>query len=679
MEGSSICESISSTPHLFLRPSHQLHIASRLAAKSFLDPLTVGHSTLRRSSNNSLKYSKHGSGILKKSVERKNHTQPLYTNGFSIDQIWEQAVRIITDTSNQLSQDIVTPSKPSQRSNYPQDDLQTRQFKVSEQDVPSSENENSDSDPENPSDLEQMPEKLEDFDEYEDYMDLEKLSDEDESSIPESPSSETYVQDPFNLNDGFFSIDEFNKNTEYLENMDAKGAQEEFSDEEDIDWHIDPAAAGLSAPKTYKKSESSPNQDDDGQSSASEDGPIFNDVDLLGDESDENVQGAIIDETDWIDTTEIKYNDFFAPPPRKVSHQKARPLPKTQPSQIENNDDIELAMSDVRRDLFEDFSESSDQEIDANSNELQEGRSTHERQRAKIADEIRRLELANVAKKGWMLAGEARATERPVNSLIENDLDFERIGKPVPVVTNETSELIEQLIKQRILAKDFDEVIKRLPDMIQRTQASRGRVVVDQSKPQQSLADLYEKDHLRMNDPNFVDEKDENLKRSYGEIEQLWKNTSSLLDALSNWHYKPKIPQPDINVIADVATVMMEEARPSGAGSIGEQATLAPQEIYKAKDKNGFGGEVVSRSGVSMAKDEMSREDKSKRRRKQKESFKNAKSTSTSKTKADEGQQILSDLKKGGVNIVGEKGQLKTVEGQYQSKATEAQAGRLKL
>merc|ERR1712187_257400 len=85
------------------------------------------------------------------------------------------------------------------------------------------------------------------------------------------------------------------------------------------------------------------------------------------------------------------------------------------------------------------------------------------KQRAHIADEIRRLEAANVAKKEWMLSGEARAAERPMNSLIEEDLEFERIGKPVPVVTTEVSESIEDLVKRRILAKEFDEIIRRRP------------------------------------------------------------------------------------------------------------------------------------------------------------------------------------------------------------------------
>lgn len=675
MGSTSICDSISATPHLFLRPSHELHIASRLAAKSFLDPLTL------KQRRNTSKKGQGNSGISKKNLR---HTQPLYVDGFSVDQIWEQAVRIIGHTSDELKDNILASSEPLSKPDS-RPSHHSRESSVSEEDISLSENESDLSE----SDAEEVSE--DDVDAAEDLSegssDIEEDEDiEDGSSISENGQSDTYVEDKFNLNDGFFSIDDFNKQSEYLENLDAKGAPEEFSDEEEIDWHIAPTAASMKGDKSDKK-EAKESHDDESSLESDDDGPTFGNANLMGDDSDEDMEGVNDDADDWVDTTGIKYDDFFAPPARKVSRKKSRPLPKTQPSKSVTNDedededdeDVERAMADVRRDLFDDLSEASDVDMDEQTDGARPERSTHEKQKAKIADEIRRLEMANVAKKEWMLAGEAKASQRPVNSLIENDLDFERVGKPVPVVTNETSEAIEQLVKQRILAKEFDEVIRRLPDMLQENSAKRGRVEVDQTKSQHSLAELYEKDHLRMNDPGYVDEKDEKLKRSHAEIEQLWKNTSSQLDTLSNWHYKPKIAQPSINVVTDVATVAMEEARPSGAGSMGEQGMLAPQEIYAPNEKNGFGGEVVLRSGHSMAKDEMSREDKSKRRRKQKEQMKNAKSLPTSKKKTDEGQQIVSDLKKGGVNIIGDKGQLQNLDGQQATKTPEAQAGRFKL
>lgn len=47
--------------------------------------------------------------------------------------------------------------------------------------------------------------------------------------------------------------------------------------------------------------------------------------------------------------------------------------------------------------------------------------------------------------------GEATSRTRPLNSLLEEDLDFDRAARVVPVVTEETTKTLEDLIKGRIL------------------------------------------------------------------------------------------------------------------------------------------------------------------------------------------------------------------------------------
>ncbi|OKL58906.1 hypothetical protein UA08_05798 [Talaromyces atroroseus] len=657
MDASALSNSILSTPHDFLSPSNELHLTSRLATKAFLDPLASSLSTLQDAR---LKSQKNGRKSGAYSAKTRFRVRKLHLDGFSVSQVWEQVVRIIDETNEQLSADIQAATKVPQKGEAGKQRSRPSQPAISDQDVSEASQSGSESNPDIDSDeaSEDMEDDVNGMEE--DFEELENESDsdlEDKSLASEDAPSETYLEDRFGLNDGFFSIDDFNKQSEYFERLDEKGAQDELSDGEEIDWHADPEAVRGYTNQPSESNKQNLDEDEGDDSLASDDGQGFNNAGFSEDDSDEELEDA----EDWIDTNDIKYDDFFAPPPRKASKKKSRPLPKTQPTELPTEDDMERAISDVRRDLFEDFSDEAESDAEsANAGETGAGRSTHEKQRAKIADEIRRLELANVTKKEWMLAGEAKATQRPLNSLIENDLEFERVGKPVPVVTNETSEEIEQLIKRRILAKEFDEVIRRLPDSLRSSELSRGRVEVDQTKSQKSLAELYENDHLRSNDPSYVDEKDEKLKKEHAEISQLWKDTSSQLDSLSNWHYKPSIPQANINVITDVATVMMEDARPSG--STGVQATLAPQEVYHPKDASGFGGEVVLKNGVAVAKDEMSREEKSKRRRNEKKRSKSASQQPGKKAKTDEGQQILTDLKKGGVQMVGQTGELQSLD-----------------
>lgn len=97
----------------------------------------------------------------------------------------------------------------------------------------------------------------------------------------------------------------------------------------------------------------------------------------------------------------------------------------------------------VSADLFADEPSSSS----ASAEQL----SAHERRQASLAEEIAALEAENVGKRDWTLMGEAGSRARPVNSLLEEDLEFEHTAKATPVITEETTEGLEDLIKRRIL------------------------------------------------------------------------------------------------------------------------------------------------------------------------------------------------------------------------------------
>ncbi|KAJ5134074.1 hypothetical protein N7526_005439 [Penicillium atrosanguineum] len=345
------------------------------------------------------------------------------------------------------------------------------------------------------------------------------------------------------------------------------------------------------------------------------------------------------------------------------------------------DEDVDRAMADVRRDLFNESEEEEEEEGDGldDSVDAPNQKSTHEKQRARIADEIRRLEAANVAKKDWTLAGEARAIERPINSLIEEDLDFERVGKPVPVATNETTEDIEKLVKARVLAKEFDEVIRRRPGASNVQAPRKSRFELEDTKPQHSLAEMYETDHLRATDPNYIDSKDRKLMREHAEIDSLWKDISSQLDTLCNWHYKPKVPQASINVVTDAPTIMMEEARPTAGSAAGGPSALAPQEIYAPGDDGRVAGEVVLKTGATISKDEMTREDKARTRRQKKSQRKTDGELTQQTGKNAEKQQLVSDLKKGGVKVINKEGQVTDMSGERVGADAKNSADALKL
>jgi hypothetical protein len=55
--------------------------------------------------------------------------------------------------------------------------------------------------------------------------------------------------------------------------------------------------------------------------------------------------------------------------------------------------------------------------------------STHERRLRRLQDMVQELETAALAERGWQLRGEIGAGQRPLNSALEVDLDFETTNR----------------------------------------------------------------------------------------------------------------------------------------------------------------------------------------------------------------------------------------------------------
>jgi len=624
----------------------------------------------------------------------------VHTEGFEVEQVWEQARRVIDalrgDAERALGElaDVEAESEGDANENG-EGGVELLKFDEDGFEVGSDDESLDDQEQEEGSESEEEDEpEGEDGTDGEDGVDGEELANghddyDDEEDVDEEAAG-VYVEDPHGLNDGFFSIDEFNKQTEFLEQQDAAADPftGEASDEEEIDWDADPKTITAKATSSSRRAAAMDVEEDEDEEPEEddEDGPTFGNMDLNAREgdSDEDEEGNMDEDVDagGDNTNDIYYKDFFEPPPRKAgkgerqANYLARQARKAK--DIEPQDDeagMERAMADVRRDLFEDLSDKEDSEdalSEVDPSDPKSRRSAHERRQAKIAEEIRRLEAAAVAKREWTLSGEARAADRPVNSLVEENLDFEHTGKPIPVITAEISESIEELIKRRILAQEFDEVIRRRPDALATpANTRRGAFELDDSKPQQSLAEMYEEEHVKAHNPDtYVSKADEKMRKEENEIEALWKEVSAKLDALSSWHYKPKPAAPSLTVVADVPTVSMEDAQPATASGIsGGESMLAPQEIYKAgKEKDTIEkGELVPKSGAPIARQEMTREEKLRRRRREKERIRKRGGVELNQKpvgkKAQQNKETLGELKKGGVKVIDKKGNILDVEG----------------
>ncbi|KAK1077359.1 U3 snoRNP protein, partial [Friedmanniomyces endolithicus] len=128
----------------------------------------------------------------------------------------------------------------------------------------------------------------------------------------------------------------------------------------------------------------------------------------------------------------------------------------------------------------------------------------------------------------------------------------------------------------------------------------------------------------------------------------------------------------------------MEDARPSGGGEVAGASQLAPQEIYRGGEAVSGREEVVGKSGLPAAREEMTGEERKRRRRRAKERIRKAGGGGeggVAKVGGRDGKgdgrkrkgrsEVLGDLKKGGVKIIGKKGVVTDVEGK-EAKGEEA-------
>ncbi|KAA8574469.1 hypothetical protein EYC84_005929 [Monilinia fructicola] len=673
--------------YTFIAPSSKLPNASLEYAKETLDRFAgkLGDEQAKRLKEQRKKRKRGERDAAEGEVLkiRKIHTQ-----GFEVQQVWEQAKRVIDalkgDAERALEELGIGGDESEDSENEAEGNADMMKFDEDGFEIGSdAEGEEGDEDAEDMEEEFHTDEENE-MDDQDDGEAFEGFGEEDEEDEDEEDDegAGVFVEDPNKLNDGFFSIDDFNKQTEFLERQDAAADPftGEASDEEDIDWGADPMSMPIKADKSSKRAKAM--DVSDGEDEEEEDGPTFGNMDLNAPEGESDDDDDMdLDEAADVaadNTNDILYKDFFEPPPRKIGKGErqeqylARQAKKAKASAPEEDEAaMERAMADVRRDLFddEDDANSDDALSDLDPADPKSRRSAHERRQAKIGEEIRRLEAASVAKREWTLAGEARAIDRPMNSLLEEDLDFERTGKPVPVITAEVSESIEELIKRRILAQEFDEVIRRRPDSLTPANTRRGLFELDDSKNQQSLAEIYEEEHIKNTNPDtYISKSDEKIQAQEKEVENLWKEVCAKLDALSSWHYKPKPAAPSLTVVGDVATIAMEDAQPSTASGIaGGESMLAPQEIYKAgqvtEGQKKDNKEIV-RGGAPVAREEMSREEKLRRRRREKERIKKmGEGEKVLSKKAKEKRDVVGELKRGGVKVIGKRGEMRDVEG----------------
>ncbi|KAG0565406.1 hypothetical protein KC19_8G187700 [Ceratodon purpureus] len=375
--------------------------------------------------------------------------------------------------------------------------------------------------------------------EDEDGNDFDDEDEAEEVSEPEEEYSDYDEEEKKVVEDKFLKLSEMEK---FLDRADAEDAGIAEEDDDDGDEEGD---------------------DDDGEA-LSEFDEEEDDEDLeVGEAFDFSAKLAskeIVDST-W----GPKYSDFIG----KVKKQKSEPSDK-------RSSDDELEEDDFGEgDEGEEEDDDDDEEAATMDIEPLETKklSSHERQQGKTKRRIEQLEKANSESKDWTMQGEVSASRRSKNSALEVELEFEHGARPAPVITEEVTQSLEDIIRRRIIEENFDDPQPRLAPA---TAAPKERIEMDEEKSKKGLGEIYAQEY--MESTGLAVAATPAMEALQAEATILFKNLCHKLDALSHFHFASKPAVEEMEVKIDVPALAMEEVAPT---AVSDASMLAPEEVYK--------------------------------------------------------------------------------------------------
>ena len=294
-------------------------------------------------------------------------------------------------------------------------------------------------------------------------------------------------------------------------------------------------------------------EDEDQQGDQGDEDEDGEDEDYL--ENDEEVQRALVgDDVGGLDDPGYKYTDLFG----------------------------EQSTLSTRRERRSEHSQLQSQQEAGRKRKL---RTTHERVAEEVEEQARELEEENIGEKEWYMKGEAKAKERPKDSALEVDLEYDHAHIPAPEPSEEQTKSLEDLIKRRINDNEFDDVIRIPPQDEQRQSKSRNQVELDPEQSQKGLGEVYEEEYMRNSSGTFFAPRQDAERQLHDEARSVFKLLCAKLDAMSHLHVSPAAAGKSADTIesgkrndTNEPALHAEEALPTMASA---EARVTPEETYR--------------------------------------------------------------------------------------------------